>query len=221
MSKASIPREGLALKEAWYALASPALQQRIVGRDPVFAPPIDRAAKLIDLLQPLTEISQAQTEKNAARQQAFEVLCRRLADGKLTSRGIRMPVVGAPTDEPIARPFWDDARIDPKDFSVTAAGVTYRSVRIFRAARSRQSVEPVAAKKSKGGPIGRPTTTEPIRQAIEALLNSRQDFASSGRKAQCDAVRVHRFGSDVDNSDPPKGWSDSAIKQHLSELCPT
>ena len=67
---------------------------------------------------------------------------------------------------------------------------------------------------------GRPAS-QGIKQAIEKCVIENPKFWASTREVQCDIIRQTMFGADVDQTNPPKGFSDAAIKKRLRELEPS
>lgn len=60
-----------------------------------------------------------------------------------------------------------------------------------------------------------------IEKAIEDCEASVSNFWGLTRKQQCDEVRRQIHGADVDNTIPPKGYKDGAIKKRLRSLDPS
>lgn len=75
--------------------------------------------------------------------------------------------------------------------------------------------EPVQPKKR-----GRPSS-QGIEQAIEKCVIENPKFWAFTQKVQCDFVRQAIFGADVDQTKPPKGFADGAIKKRLRKLGPS
>lgn len=68
--------------------------------------------------------------------------------------------------------------------------------------------------------MGRPVA-HGIENAIDALTASNPQFIHLTRNAQCDRIREHLFGDDVDHVSPPKGYKDGAIKKRLRKKLPS
>lgn len=67
---------------------------------------------------------------------------------------------------------------------------------------------------------GRPAS-QGIEQAIERCVIENPKFWAFTQKVQCDFVRQALFGADVDQTKPPKGFADGAIKKRLRKWGPS
>lgn len=68
---------------------------------------------------------------------------------------------------------------------------------------------------------GRPNIDDKVRPVIEKLMKERTDFSQLTRAKQCDLVRETIVGPNVDHINPPKGFTDSAIKARLRDMLPS
>lgn len=98
---------------------------------------------------------------------------------------------------------------------------TYTDIRVI----PRETAVRLAAPKQQPARVqkrrGRKNMGSKIEPIIKRLIARDSGFPNLTRDQQCDAVRVERFGADVNHDAPPKDWRNGAIKTRLRALLPS
>lgn len=180
------------------------------------------------------EISLRERQRDKLRKSLQQQFTHLIRDGYFIAYGCYIGAGSPPTEhQVINKAFFDtlvdDFKIRYEENSVHAHGKQFVDVEILPNLEKLESDFPNRYGRSqntdgsgtrRGKKMGRPVTTG-VEDAIHALMESDPDFKTDNREPQCDKVREHLFGQDVDHHRPPKGYTDSAIKIRLRKLLPS
>lgn len=132
--------------------------------------------------------------------------------GRDAAKGVNSPPIA------LLNSYFDETReffkVDWNNDIVEIHGNKFFDVRVAPAITS--AVQPDAGSTK----IGRPSP-KGIEEAIEALDNRDPTFRKSGRKRQCELVRLEIHGPNVDQNNPPKNYGDGAINDRLRKYFPS
>ena len=186
----------------------------------------DRAAELKFLYRGGEKNTKASIEAHVDRAERLEAGLKkeflwRIHDGEFRALGRDITSrISAPVEFIVGAFFGrydDEFEIDWYRSEIKALGRHIVEIRVVpdktRAEREPEKSEP----KRK---LGRPESDK-IAPALEQVVCDMPDFWELTRSRQCDLVRVQIFGPEVDNTKPPKGYTDSAIKKRLRGANPS